>query len=80
MNITTKFQPGDKAVRLSQNRVQAVTVEHVEIHIRRGGGVQHQQEICYHLSDGNREAISGHDNYEYEKTLFATKEELLASL
>lgn len=85
MNITTKFQPGDRAVRMYLNKVQTVTVEYIEIKIRRGasfdstGRFDVQSEICYYLSAG-KEELGSRDNYQFEGTLFATKEELLQSL
>lgn len=33
MNITTKFQPGDKTFRLHDNRVQEVEIAAVGVHV-----------------------------------------------
>lgn len=33
MNITTKFQPGDSAFRLHDNKVQEVEIASVEVHV-----------------------------------------------
>lgn len=77
MNLTTKFQPGDSAFRLHDNKVQEVEIASVEVHVARNP-ISHQPEVNtrYWL----RVVGDSADRVCHELLLFTTKLELLESL
>lgn len=69
MKVETKYNSGQTVYRISNNRVEKVTLSNISISIHESGAVC----IEYNFSVSNGNLIS-------EGLLFTTKAELLASL